>query len=282
MCIPCRFMLIAIGALLGVAWPSSQARANPNALPGSEAYVYRNLSPVPLQLYVFKPEGWNSGDRRTAFIWFFGGGWETGAPHDAAPWASWAASLGMVGVAPDYRVKSRFGTTPLEAVADGRAVVRWVEDHAVELGVDSQRIVVCGFSAGGHLALWTAINHAPPGSAPEESPRNKPTALILLSPVSDTSSYRSLGKYYAWMLSPVHQLDAKMPAVLLFQGTADPAVPYMESATLYERLAASGNFCEFVTIKDGSHIFFRDDPAYVPKTRAIMRQFLVEQRLIAK
>jgi acetyl esterase/lipase len=188
----------------------------------------------------------------------------------------------MVGIAPDYRVKSRFGTTPLEAVADGRLVVRWTEDHAAELGLDPRRIVVCGFSAGGHLALWTAINHEPPGSIPEESPKNQPAALILLSPVSDTSSSRSLSKHDAWMLAPVHQLDEKMPAVLLFQGTADPAVSYLESVTLYERLAALGNFCEFVTVKNGSHIFFRDDPSYVPRIHAVMRQFLVNQRLIPR
>jgi acetyl esterase len=277
-----KFRVLALAALFGIAPLWLQASADSVVLPGSEAHVYRNLSPVPLQLYVFKPADWKPGDRRTALIWFFGGGFTIGTPHDAAPWASWAAGLGIVGVAPDYRVKSRFGTTPIEAVADGRAAVRWIESHAPELGIDSQRIVVGGISAGGLLALWAGISHAPPGSAPEESPRIKPAAIILSSPVSDMSHSDSLTKYYTWALSAVHQLDAKMPVILLFHGSADQNVPYLESVTLYDKLAASGNFCEFVTIRGGSHNFVGDNPAYTSRTRAIVRQFLIEQRLIAK
>lgn len=59
----------------------------------------------------------------------------------------------MVCVASDYRVSSRFDSTPADATADGRAIKRWVEDRASGLGIDPQRIVVGGFSAGGHLAL---------------------------------------------------------------------------------------------------------------------------------
>src|SRR5258706_5639230 len=139
----------------------------------------------------------------------------------------------MVGVAPDYRTKGRFGTSPLESVADGRAALRWMEDHANNLGIDPNRIVVGGSSAGGHVALWTAIEHTPPGSANNEAPRVKPFALILVSPVSDTSSNTGYTpKRFgddAEALSPVHQLDARMPPVLVFHGDADTTVPNSQS-----------------------------------------------------
>ncbi len=54
----------------------------------------------------------------------------------AAAWAAWAAREGMVGVAPDYGSFDRmsgleaYHTSPLEAVADARLALRWVEDHA--------------------------------------------------------------------------------------------------------------------------------------------------------
>ena len=168
-----------------------------------------------MRLHVFKPKNWKPEDQRPALVFFFGGGWTRGTPERSAGYAKWAATLGMVGIAPDYRTKERFNSTPLESVADGRAAVRWIEDHGDKLGIDPKKIVVGGSSAGGHVALWTAIEHTPPGSATNEAPRIKPIALILVSPVSDTSS--SIGytpKRFgdkAEALSPVHQLDAKMP-----------------------------------------------------------------------
>jgi acetyl esterase/lipase len=152
---------IAIAALSVVIPNRSHAATEPDAIPAGEAHVYRSLSPVPLQLYVFKPAGWKSTDSRAALIWFHGSG---GSPRSAAPWASWAAGLGIVGVAPEFRPAPLPGTGALVSVADARAGLRWIEDHASELGVDPHRIVVGGNSAGGFLALWTAISHAPPGS----------------------------------------------------------------------------------------------------------------------
>lgn len=83
-------------------------------------------------------------------------GWSKGAPEKSAGWAKHFAKLGMVGIAPDYRTRNRFATTSLEAVADGRAAMHWVEDHAAELGVDSAKIVVDGHSAGGAIEHSTA------------------------------------------------------------------------------------------------------------------------------
>jgi len=272
-----KFSAIAIATLSGAVLQCSEAATDPRAVPGTEVHAYRNLSPVLPQLYVFKPQGWKSGDCRPALIWFFGSG---GSPRNSAAWASWAAGLGMVGVAPDYRVSSRFHMTSLESVADARAALRWVEDHASELGVDSHRIVAGGNSAGGFLALWTAISHAPPGSIEEESPRIKPASLILTSPVSEASPERFGDN--AWALSPLHQLDGKMPALLVFHGDADKGASYPNSVALCAKFAASGNFSRLITIPGGSHNYAGDVPAWWPKTLAIALEFLVKQGLILK
>lgn len=163
------------------------AETTPVTLDGAETFVYRDGKPDPMRLHVFKPGGWKPGIKLPALIWFFGGGWVRGTPDKSAGWARLAAQWGMVGIAPDYRTQLRFGTSPLESVADARASLRWVEDHALELGIDPAKIVVGGNSAGGHLALWTAIGKTPPGSRAEEAPGVKPAALILLSAPSDTS-----------------------------------------------------------------------------------------------
>jgi acetyl esterase/lipase len=254
--------------------------ATPLTLPGAETFVYRD----PMRLHVFKPKDWKAGDRRPAFVFFFGGGWTRGTPERSAGYARWAATLGMVGIAPDYRTRERFGTTPLESVADGRAAVRWIEDHADELGVDPARLVVGGSSAGGHVALWTAITHTPPGSAADEAPRRKPVALVLLSPVSDTSMLagytpQRFGEH-AEALSPLHQLDAKMPAVLVFHGDADTTVPQRQSIALREKLVAAGTVCELVRVPGGGHGFSTQMPQWRQKVRDAVKEFLTRQGVL--
>jgi acetyl esterase/lipase len=268
---------------------SSQTTTNapvltPVTLPGAETFVYREGKPEPMRLHVFKPKDWQEGDRRPALVFFFGGGWTTGTPERSAGYARWAATLGMVGVAPDYRTKGRFGTTPLESVADGRSALRWVEDHAEKLGIDPRKIVVGGSSAGGHVALWTAIEHTPPGSATNDSPHVKPVALILVSPVSDTSmntgyTPERFGEN-AEALSPVHQLDAKMPPVLVFHGDADTTVTNRQSIALHDKLVAASNICEFISVPGGNHGFQSQLPEWKDKSRAIMEEFLAKQGIL--
>jgi acetyl esterase/lipase len=251
----------------------------PESLPGSEPHVYRALEPVPLRLHVFKPAGWNASDARPAFVFFFGGGWTTGTPARAgAAWARVAAEWGRVGIAPDYRTRRRFDTSPLEAVADARAAVRWVQEHANELGVDPARIVVGGNSAGGHVALWTGIGASPPGSSADESPVSRPVALVLTSAVSDTSllSGYTPARFgeHAMALSPLHQLDDAVPPVLAFHGDADKTVPYAQAVALHERLRAMGRESELVTVPGGSHGYANDLPEWRDETRERVREFL--------
>jgi acetyl esterase/lipase len=263
---------------------TNQPAVTPKTLPGAETFVYRDGKPDPMRLHVFKPKDWKEHDRRPALVFFFGGGWTRGTPERSASYAKWAATLGMVGIAPDYRTKERFGTRPLESVADGRAALRWIEDHADKLGIDPRRIVVGGSSSGGHVALWTAIEHTPPGSATNEAPRVKPVALILVSPVSDTSPVtgytpKRFGEN-AEALSPVRQLDARMPPVLVFHGDADTTVTNRESIALRDTLIASGNVCELITVPGGNHGFQTQLPEWKDKSRAIMREFLTRQGIL--
>jgi acetyl esterase/lipase len=52
--------------------------------------------------------------------------------------------------------------------ADALRAVAWVRDHATELGVDPDRIVLVGGSSGGHLALLAGYGHDAPALSPPE------------------------------------------------------------------------------------------------------------------
>lgn len=261
---------------------TAPAETTPRTLPGAETHVYRHGEPEAMRLHVIKPDGWRAGDRRPAMMFFFGGGFNRGTPERSAGWARLAASWGMVGIAPDYRTRDRFNTTPAECVADARAALRWVQDHADELGIDPKRIVVGGSSAGGHLALWTAIEQTPAGSSPDEAPRFKPAALILFAAPSDIQNSPRAARFgdRAGPLSPLQNLDDRMPPVLAFHGDADVVVPYSDSVKLREKLVETGNSCELITVPGGSHNFTGDQPEWRAKAQATVRQFLHQHQII--
>lgn len=261
-----------------------QPETTPATLPGAETHVLRDLKPEPVRIHVFKPRDWQASDRRPGFIWFFGGGWTHGTPSNAAGWCKWAADLGYVGIAPDYRVQERFGTSPLESVADARLALHWVEEHAAELGIDPQRIVVGGGSAGGHVALWTAIKHSPPGSTEAEAPQFRPIALMLLSAVSDTTKEKGYAPQRfganTLALSAVDQLDPTMPPVIAFHGDADKTVPQAQTLALRDKLLATGNVCEFVNVPGGDHNFSGELPEWREKTRVLIKAFLEKRNAL--
>lgn len=258
----------------------------PTSFPGAQTYIYRDLKPEPLRLFVVKPESWRAGDRRPALIYFFGGAWTRGNPRQSIGWARMTAKWDMVGIAPDYRTADRFETTPVEATADARAAMTWVENHATELGIDTKRIVVGGSSAGGHLALWTAIAKAPFGSKPQESPTTKPAALVLISAPSDTTpaTWNNDPKYlkrfgpHIGDVSPLQNLDTKMPPVIMFHGNADPTVPYVTAVALHDKLIATSNTCELTTIPGGGHGI---PPDWKDKSRDMIKEFLKAQKILS-
>lgn len=94
----------------------------------------------------------------------------------------------MVAFSADYRVKSRNQTTPFECVQDARAAIRWVRAHAAEWGIDPDRIVASGGSAGGHLAACTAVIVDGDKAVENAKFSSVPNALVLFNPVLDTTA----------------------------------------------------------------------------------------------
>lgn len=251
-----------IASVSKVEKSSEKVEVTPLSIKGSEPFIYRKVGNVELRLHVVKPKGWSKDDHRPCVISYFGGGWASGTPEKSIGWAMWAAEQGMVGIAPDYRTRKRFDTTPEDCIADGRAAMRWIAEHAAELGIDAAKLIAIGASAGGHVAGWTAISAVGP-STDDPAPTTLPAALVLINPVSDTK----LGGYggptrfgnkpeRALAASVPDQMPAKMPPTLIFHGTDDKTVPYANSTALRDKLIATGNRCELVTFEGLGHSYY--------------------------
>lgn len=98
-------------------------------------------------------------------VWMHGGGLVLGrAEGDDPRFDRWCPMFGCVGVSIDYRLAPE---TPYPGPLDDcYAALRWVHDHADELGVDRSRIGIGGASAGGGLAAGLGLLARDRGEVP--------------------------------------------------------------------------------------------------------------------
>jgi len=221
-----------------------------------------------LQLHVFEPEGRVVSEPRPAIVFFFGGGWSGGSPKQFYEQSRYLADLGVVAFSAEYRVKSRNQTTPFESVQDAKSAIRWVRAHAAELGVDPERIVAAGGSAGGHLAACTGVIQGQEGEGEDLSVSSLPTAMVLFNPVLDTTArgfgLKQVGTHRQTEISPCHHVRKGIAPTLLFHGTADTTVPFENAERFTRLMEEAGNRCELKAFKGRKHGFF-NGPFFRPK-----------------
>ncbi|MBS1918825.1 MAG: alpha/beta hydrolase [Bacteroidetes bacterium] len=110
---------------------------------------------------------------KIAVIILHGGGWRSGDRVQHYPLAQALANLGYVCFTPEYRLSTE-ALYPA-AIYDIKSVIRWVHKHAGEFNVDTSRITVLGFSAGGELAAFMGSTN---GIEKFENTKNKCLANI--------------------------------------------------------------------------------------------------------
>lgn len=123
----------------------------------------RELTVAGLPARHYLPHGARpAGEAQPLLLFFHGGGFLYGDldSHDA-PCRVLAEESGVAVLSVEYRLGPE---NPFpDGFDDAFAALRWVHEHADELGVDPDRIGVCGDSAGGNIAAWTAIEAARAG-----------------------------------------------------------------------------------------------------------------------
>jgi len=178
----------------------------------------------------------------------------------------------------DYRTKKGHGTTPVECVKDGKSAMRWVRQHADRLGIDPDRIVAGGGSAGGHIAAATAALSGFNEEGEDPSVSCVPAALILFNPVFDNGpegyGYDRVAAYWK-EFSPLHNLHKDMPPTTVFLGTNDKLIPVSTAEKYKQKMEVLGLRCDLHIYEGQEHGFFNySRPANYAKTVDEMDRFL--------
>lgn len=192
--------------------------------------------------------------RLPVVVMIHGGSWSGGDRTQLPEMAHRIAGFGWAVASIDYRLapQHRF---PAQ-LDDVRAAVDYVRAHAVELGIDPERVVLYGRSAGGHLALLAAYRwHAPfvrgviSLYAPTdlrwswEHPTNPLVldthgtlrALLGGAPSDSPAMDAAFGE-----ASPLEYVTEASPPTLLVHGGRDELVSPTQTERLDARLAEAG------------------------------------------
>lgn len=239
--------------------PASTVSMTLGYLPDKQIEYYQPQNGKPLLLDVFLPENYNSASTYSCIVFFFGGGWINGDNEQFYVFSKYMASRGLVSICAQYRTQKSHNTKPRACVEDGKEAIRYIREHAEELGIDPDKIIAGGGSAGGHVAaacaMCTNIDRNP------ESPIScVPNVLVLLNPVYDNGpgGYgHSRVKEYWEDISPLHNMKKGLPPTIVFFGTKDKYVPVKTIDTFQKSMVENGNECVTHIYEEQSHGFWR-------------------------
>jgi acetyl esterase/lipase len=238
----------------------------------SEDVVYAQVDGVPLRYDHYRPL--QVDGPAPVIVLVHGGGWVHGDPSQAAGNALHFARRGIATVALSYRLAPahRF-PAPLDDVRHG---LRWVRAHASELGIDPERIVLMGLSAGAHLAMLAhlardlrELTPALPAALADVSEEVRAviahygpydlTRTLPLPPELDMIGAllgpRRADPAWVRLASPQFHAAAARAPIQLIHGTGDTVVSHRESERLHQALAAAGHASELLLLEGAPHAF---------------------------
>ena len=164
--------------------------------------------------------------------------------------AEWLNSLGVTAGVLKYRVPRREKDTPHAApLQDAQRGIRMMRQHAGEWGIDTKRVGILGFSAGGHLTVmagthWDETTYPKQDAADELSCR--PDFMIPIYPAY-LGDEKNVGP-----LSPLVRVTKETPPTFCAV-THDDVLRGANAALFYVELKRAGVPAELHVFTKGGH-----------------------------
>ena len=186
--------------------------------------------------------------KRETIIICPGGGYEFTSDREAEPIALNFMAKGFNAIVIRYSIApARYPTALLELAE----TVRYVREKEIEWNVDTEKVIVCGFSAGGHLAgslgvLWN--NKIIEKYLDINNEEVKPNAMILCYPVISSGEFAHKGSFDSLLgekeakvnresLSLDKLVSTETPKTFLWHTFDDGTVPVQNSLLFSNALA---------------------------------------------
>lgn len=279
-------LTIFLRVLLLIALPTSTFAAKKPASDGSvetapgKSYIYKKSADKPREMEIYFPPNHDPVKSKVpGMILFHGGGWSGGSLAMLREQCAYFASRGLVCATAEYQMlKGERGKLPAGeshkrvCVIDAKSAIRWFKQHADELGVDPQRIITGGGSAGGHISALATMN---PGLNDPADPKDIDTSVVAylwfnpaFSPGDDKDPEIDI----------LHHLKADLPPAIVFFGDQDTWKKGWDTA--HAKWESLGTKTINLQIAPGqTHSFFNKEP-WRTITLIAADRFLVKQGLL--
>ena len=266
---------------LGLASPEQASAArqpkHPQVPPGVEAfydlpYVTNGHERQKLDLYVPKHAG---GDKLPLIVWIHGGGYSSGSKTSCPPLKNGFAARGYAIASIGYRLTD---AAPFPAqVQDCKSAVRWLRANAGKYGLDANRIVAWGSSAGASLSLFLGSTGNAKKYDTSDNPQFSSAVQAVISyygggdmrAEGDNLTPRNLAagstfeKYLGGPALENKEKAAEASAIIhvskdsapthFFHGTADKTVPLARGMRMHEALGKAGVPTKMKTFDGAGH-----------------------------
>ena len=235
--------------------------------------VYKIIDSLKLTIDVFHTNQSYEHGNNTAIVFFHGGGWAFGTPGEFFTTCERYAEMGIVTFSVEYRLSIDNGVTPgktispIESVMDARSAMRWVRENAAKFHLDKNKIVVAGQSAGGQLALSTAMIDEYNEKTDDPAVSSSPNAILLFSSCVNTVEgwcdyLLAERRSKIWSISPFHHIRKGLPPMIEFHGTDDEQVPKWTLQFFENAMKKDGNEFELHMFEGRKHYLGGENPKY--------------------
>lgn len=225
---------------------------------------------IPLKLHFMRSYGrYRFEEKLPLFIWAEGGACKSSPPASRLPELAFYAYHGFAVASVQYRVSTQ-SVWPAQ-IQDLKTAIRYLKAHSDELGIDPNRIVIGGESAGAHLAAlsaltgrtelfqtreWATVSSevqaaicwygAGDMTFTEEDVPVSPANLLLGMDIRKHPEK-------ARELSPITYVTPDAPPFLFLHGDCDSVIPPDSALRLHDELVRQGVSSEFYMIEGGTH-----------------------------
>ena len=145
------------------AFPCLTNCARSDDIPEGKIYTYKEEDGVTREMEIHFPKDHDAATELVpGIIMFHGGGWGGGKRDQFRYLCHYFADRGLVAATVSYRLATKAdngkGSRKRVCITDAKSAIRWYKKNAETLGVDPQRIIAGGGSAGGHVSLLATTN----------------------------------------------------------------------------------------------------------------------------
>jgi len=223
-----------------------QTSSNAAAVKVEKEVVVGKGGDTDLHCDIYRPPA--GTEKHMALVHFHGGGFAAGTKDSLAGKVTPITARGYVSIAAQYRL-SGVAKWPSQ-IDDAKTIIRWTRANASSLGIDPKRIAIVGYSAGGHIALFTA-----------GAPDTELAACVAFYPQTDVRAMAQAlmppGSDEAAIVdaSPISHIKAGFPPTVIFHGLSDVTIPPENSEHLLQVLRDAGVPSELHTFAGVPHEF---------------------------